>query len=89
MKLTRLQQAKDQQEAMLKQKLAAIDFYAALEQHPSPNVKAKGKTLTLVKSRSKPVFCRGKCSWRSEFEERISKDDEIVLLALGDVKMRF
>jgi hypothetical protein len=25
---------------MLKQKLAAIDFYAALEQHPSPNVKA-------------------------------------------------
>jgi hypothetical protein len=40
MKLTRLQQAKDQQEAMLKQKLAAIDFYAALEQHPSPNVKA-------------------------------------------------
>jgi hypothetical protein len=40
----------------------------------------------LIKSRGKLVFRRGKWDWRSEFEERISKDDEIVLLALGDVK---
>jgi hypothetical protein len=40
----------------------------------------------LIKSRGKLVFRRGKWDWRSEFEERISKDDEIVLLALGEVK---
>lgn len=38
--VAKLEQAKDQQEAMIKQALATIGFYMALEQHSSPNVKA-------------------------------------------------
>ena len=38
--VAKLEQAKDQQEAMTKQTLATIGFYMALEQHSSPDVKA-------------------------------------------------
>ena len=55
------------------------------------NVKAKVKTskentLTVIKSKGKPIFCHGNAWWRNELENRLQTDDEVVLLALGNVK---
>lgn len=39
-----------------------------------------------VKGRGKPIFCGSGGEWKDKLEQRLQKDDEIVLLALGDVK---
>jgi len=39
-----------------------------------------------VKGRGKPIFCGSDGEWKVELEQRLQKDAEIVLLALGDVK---
>jgi len=49
-------------------------------------VKTRKNTLIVTKSRSKPIFCGRNKEWRTELEERLSTDDEVVLLALGNVK---
>jgi len=46
----------------------------------------KGKNLILAKSKGKPIFCGSGGEWKDKLEQRLQKDDEIVLLALGDVK---
>jgi len=38
--------------------------------------------------RGKPIFCRSDGEWKIELEERLHKDAEIMLLALGDVKYK-
>ena len=48
--------------------------------------KGKGKNLIVTKSKGKPIFCGSSGEWKVELEQRLQKDDEIVLLALGDVK---
>ena len=48
--------------------------------------KAKGKNLIVTKSRGKPIFCGSDGKWKVELEQRLQKEVEIVLLALGDVK---
>jgi hypothetical protein len=42
--------------------------------------------LIVTKSKGKPIFCGSGGEWKTELEQRLQKDDEIVLLALGDVK---
>jgi len=44
------------------------------------------KTLAIFKSRGKPIFCGKNGLWKAELEQRLQEGDEIVLLALGDVK---
>jgi len=39
-----------------------------------------------VRGRGKPIFCGSSGEWKVELEQRLQKDAEIVLLALGDVK---
>jgi hypothetical protein len=39
-----------------------------------------------VKSKGKPVFCDKDGKWKDELERRLPTDDEILVLALGDVK---
>jgi len=46
----------------------------------------KGKNLVIAKSKGKPIFCGSGGEWKVELEQRLQKDAEIVLLALGDVK---
>jgi len=48
--------------------------------------KGKGKNLIVTKSKGKPIFCGSDGEWKVELEQRLQKDAEIVLLALGDVK---
>ena len=48
-------------------------------------VKARKNTLIVVRSKGKPIFC-GSRGWMNELEERLSKGDELVLLALGEAK---
>jgi hypothetical protein len=48
--------------------------------------KGKGKNLVIAKSKGKPIFCGSGDEWKVELEQRLQKDAEIVLLALGDVK---
>jgi len=48
--------------------------------------KGKENTLIVIKSKGKPIFCHGNGWWRDELENRLQTDDEIVLLALGNVK---
>jgi hypothetical protein len=48
--------------------------------------KGKGKNLIVTKSKGKPIFCGSGGEWKVELEQRLQKDHEIVLLALGDVK---
>jgi len=48
--------------------------------------KAKGKTLAIVKSRGKPVFCGKSEQWKSEVEERLKKEDELILYSIGNIK---
>jgi hypothetical protein len=48
--------------------------------------KGKGKNLVITKSKGKPIFCGSGGEWKVELEQRLQKDAEIVLLALGDVK---
>ncbi|MFZ0965673.1 MAG: hypothetical protein WAN82_03495 [Candidatus Bathyarchaeia archaeon] len=48
--------------------------------------KGKGKNLIVTRSKGKPIFCGSDGEWKVELEQRLQKDDEIVLLALGDVK---
>jgi len=48
--------------------------------------KGRGKNLIVTKSKGKPIFCGNDGEWKDELEQRLQKDDEIVLLALGDVK---
>ena len=48
--------------------------------------KGRGKNLIVTKSKGKPIFCGSGGEWKVELEQRLQKDDEIVLLALGDVK---
>ena len=38
------------------------------------------------KGKGKPIFCGSDGEWKVELEQRLQKDDEIVLLALGNVK---
>ena len=47
---------------------------------------SKGKTLIIIKSKGKPVLCGRGGKWRDELEQRLQRNDEIVLLALGNVK---
>ncbi len=51
-------------------------------------VKARKSTLTIIKSRGKPIFCDGNGVWKKELEERLLKGEEVVLLSLGDVKLQ-
>ena len=44
------------------------------------------KALAIFKSRGKPIFCGKNGLWKAELEQRLQEGDEIVLLALGDVK---
>ena len=46
----------------------------------------EGTDLMIAKSRGKPILCGKDGLWKAELEQRLQKDDEIVLLALGDVK---
>jgi hypothetical protein len=39
-----------------------------------------------IRGKGKPIFCGSGGKWKVEVEQRLQKDDEIVLLALGDVK---
>ena len=39
-----------------------------------------------IKGKGKPVFCGKDGKWKDELEKRLPTDDEIVVLALGDVK---
>ena len=48
--------------------------------------KGKGKNLIVTKSKGKPIFCGSDGEWKVELEQRLQKDAEIVLLALGDIK---
>jgi len=48
--------------------------------------KGKGKNLIVTKSKGKPIFCGSDGEWKVELEQRLQKNDEIVLLALGDAK---
>ena len=48
--------------------------------------KGRGKNLVIAKSKGKPIFCGSDGEWKVELEQRLQKDAEIVLLALGDVK---
>ncbi|MDI6847875.1 MAG: hypothetical protein QMD23_07115 [Candidatus Bathyarchaeia archaeon] len=48
--------------------------------------KGKGKNLIVTKNKGKPIFCGSEGEWKVELEQRLQKDAEIVLLALGDVK---
>jgi hypothetical protein len=48
--------------------------------------KGRGKNLIAAKSKGKPIFCGSGGEWKVELEQRLQKDAEIVLLALGDVK---
>jgi hypothetical protein len=55
------------------------------------NVKGKVKTskentLIVIKSKGKPIFCRRDKGWKNELEKRLPTEDEVVLLALGNVK---
>ena len=49
-------------------------------------VKSKENTLIVIKSKGKPIFCDRNGGWRNELEDRLQSDNEIVLLALGNVK---
>jgi len=40
----------------------------------------------LCKLKGKPIFCGSDGEWKVELDQRLQKDAEIVLLALGDVK---
>ena len=44
--------------------------------------KSQGK----MEIKGKPVFCGEDGKWKDELEKRLPTDDEIVALALGDVK---
>jgi hypothetical protein len=39
-----------------------------------------------IRGKGKPIFCGGGGEWKAELEQRLQEGDEIVLLALGDVK---
>jgi len=39
-----------------------------------------------IRGKCKPIFCGSDGEWKVELEQRLQKDDEIVLLALGNVK---
>jgi len=39
-----------------------------------------------IKGKGKPIFCGQDGKWKDELEKRLPTDDEIVVLALGDVK---
>jgi len=39
-----------------------------------------------IRGRGKPIFCGSDGEWKVELEQRLQNNDEIVLLALGDVK---
>ena len=39
-----------------------------------------------IKGKGKPVFCGKAEKWKDELEKRLPTGDEIVVLALGDVK---
>jgi hypothetical protein len=40
----------------------------------------------IAKSKGKPILCGKDGEWKVELEQRLKKDNEIVLLALGDAK---
>ncbi|MCL6579866.1 MAG: hypothetical protein K6T73_10915 [Candidatus Bathyarchaeota archaeon] len=46
----------------------------------------EGTDLMIAKSKGKPILCGKDGLWKVELEQRLQKGDEIVLLALGDVK---
>ena len=39
-----------------------------------------------IRGKGKPIFCGSDGEWKVELEQRLQKNDEIVVLALGDVK---
>jgi len=39
-----------------------------------------------VKGKGRPIFCGKDEKWKDELEKRLQMDDQIVLLALGNVK---
>jgi hypothetical protein len=43
--------------------------------------KGKGKNLVIAKSKGKPIFCGSGGEWKVELEQRLKKDDEIVLFS--------
>jgi len=73
---------KGEEEAISRKSLRALlkDFLQKV------GVKGKGKNLIVTKSKGKPIFCGRDGEWKVELEQRLQKDAEIVLLALGDVK---
>jgi hypothetical protein len=48
--------------------------------------KKEGTDLMIAKSKGKPILCGKDGLWKAELEQRLQEGDEIVLLALGDVK---
>jgi hypothetical protein len=46
----------------------------------------EGTDLIIAKSKGKPILCGKDGEWKVELDQRLKGNDEIVLLALGDVK---
>jgi hypothetical protein len=78
---------KDEEEAISRKSLRALlkDFLQKVNVKGKVK-KGKGKNLIVTKSKGKPIFCGSDDEWKVELEQRLQKDAEIVLLALGDVK---
>jgi hypothetical protein len=79
---------KGEEEAISRKSLRALlkDFLQKVGVKGKVKKSKKGKNLVIAKSKGKPIFCGSDGEWRAELEQRLQKDAEIVLLALGDVK---
>ena len=79
---------KGEEEVISRKSLRALlkDFLQKVGVKGKVKKSKKGKNLVIAKSKGKPIFCGSGGEWKVELEQRLQKDDEIVLLALGDVK---
>jgi len=79
---------KGEEEAISRKCLRALlkDFLQKVGVKGKVKKSKKGKNLVIAKSKGKPIFCGSGGEWKVELEQRLQKDAEIVLLALGDVK---
>jgi hypothetical protein len=79
---------KGEGEAISRKSLRALlnDFLQKVGVKGKVKKSKKGKNLVIAKSKGKPIFCGSGGEWKTELEQRLQKDPEIVLLALGDVK---
>jgi len=79
---------KGEEEAISRKCLRALlkDFLQKVGVKGKVKKSKKGKNLVIAKTKGKPIFCGSGGEWKVELEQRLQKDAEIVLLALGDVK---